>query len=70
MENEKYLKSLLKRYDAEIKSIKTATTTSEISVHERRIMPLMNEMQLALPRLGNDAHDEAVKRRKELNSGR
>lgn len=69
MENEKYFKSLLKAFDAEIKAIKKATTTNEVTVHERKIIPLMNELQLALPRLGNDAHDMGVKRRKELSSG-
>lgn len=66
MENEKYFKSLLKKFDAEIKKMKAATTPNEVSYHERQALPLLTEMQLALPRLGNDLQAESRHRRSEL----
>lgn len=69
MKNEKYFKSVLKAFDSEIKAIKKATTTDEVTVHERRVMPLLTELQLAVPRLGEDVRDTVAERRKELKNG-
>lgn len=70
MKNEKYFKTVFKAFGAEIKAIKKATTTTEVTVHERKIMPLLTEMQLAIPRLGEDVRDVVAERRKELKNGR
>lgn len=70
MKNEKYVKDLLKKYSASIKAIRAAKTPDAISVQERTFMPLMNELMLAIPRLGDDMHQEAIKRRKEILEGK
>lgn len=56
MENEKYLKQIIKDFDKEIKAIKASKSTHEIADHQRAISPILIEMQLAVPRLGDDVH--------------
>ncbi len=66
MENFDYLKKTLKRLEAEIKGIQGAKNPQEISEHERMALPLLTEVQMAAPRLGEDIHRASQNRRKEL----
>lgn len=70
MKNEKYFKEVLKRYDKKMKELKTAQNTSEVSHLERELMPLLTELQMALPRLGEDIFQTARDRRKEILEGK
>lgn len=70
MENEKYFKEILKRFDKQVKVLKSAKTPNDISTCEREIAPIMNELQMALPRLGDDIFKAARDRRKELLEGK
>ena len=66
MENQKYFKSVLKDFDKELKAIQKAKSSEEISTHERAIRPIFAELQLAVPRLGNDIMKASRQRRREL----
>lgn len=69
MKNEKYFKEVLKRYDKKMKELKGAKTPNEVSHLERELMPLLTEMQMCLPRLGEDVFQAARDRRKEILNG-
>lgn len=66
MENFDYLKKVLKRLEAEVKGIKEAKSSQEISEHERMALPILTELQMVAPRLGEDIHRASRERRKEL----
>lgn len=66
MNREKYLKDVLKSYDAEMKGIMTATTPDEVSYHERKIRTLLTELQLAIPMLAEDIMEASRQRRDKL----
>lgn len=66
MENEKYLKQIIKDFDKEMKAIKGAKNMDEVTEHQRALRPLLVEMQLAIPRLGDDVHKLARKTRQKL----
>lgn len=66
MEKEKYLKEVLKAFDAEIKGIKEAKNPGDISYHERKIRPLLIELSLAVPMLEQDIIALSRQRRREL----
>lgn len=70
MENQKYFKKVLKDFDKELKEIQKAKSSEAISVHERAIRPLFIELQLAVPRLGNDIRVAAKQRRREIAEGK
>ena len=44
MENEKYFKEILKRFDKQVKALKSAKTPNDVSTCEREIAPIMNEL--------------------------
>lgn len=67
MEKEKYLKDVLKAFDAEIKGIKNAKNPGDISYHERKIRPLLIELSLAVPMLEQDIVALTRQRRRELS---
>ena len=69
MEKEKYLKDVLKAFDAEIKGIKNAKNPGDISYHERKAYPLLVELGLAVPMLEQDITALSRKRRRELSEG-
>lgn len=69
MEREKYLKNVLKAYDVEIKGIKNAKNPGDVSYHERKIRPLLIELQLAVPMLDEDIVKLSRQRRRELTEG-
>lgn len=66
MEKEKYLKEVLKAFDAEIKGIKNAKNPGDISYHERKAYPLLVELGLAVPMLEQDITTLSRQRRREL----
>ena len=66
MENEKYLKQIIKDFDKEVKAIKNARSSHEITDHQRVIYPLLVELQLAIPRLNDDIVKLARDTRKAL----
>lgn len=70
MEREKYLKEVLKSFDAEMKGIKTAKNPGDVSYHERKIRPLLIELQLAVPMLDEDIVKASRQRRRELVEGK
>ena len=69
MENEKYLKQIIKDFDKEIKAIKSAKNNNDIVEHQRALRPILTEMQLAVPRLGDDVHKLARETRQKLAEG-
>lgn len=69
MEKEKYLKDVLRAFDAEIKGIKEAKNPGDISYHERKIRPLLIELSLAVPMLEQDIIALSRQRRRELAEG-
>lgn len=70
MENQKYFKKVLKDFDKELKALQTAKSTEMVSVHERAIRPIFIELQLAVPRLGEDIFKASRERRRELSEGK
>ncbi len=53
-ENLAYVKDLIKRYEAVVKEVKKAETPAEVSEAERKIHPVIKELQLAVPRVWED----------------
>lgn len=66
MENEKYLKQIIKDFDKEVKALKASKSTNEVTEHQRALRPILTEMQLAVPRLGEDIHKLARETRQKL----
>lgn len=69
MKNEEYLKEVLARLDAQLEEVKKAETPLEISSCERKIFPLLTELQMVIPRIGDDVVKLTHKRRRELSRG-
>ena len=66
MENLDYIKSIIKRFEKQVDAINKAKTSNEISEAERELVPIMKDLQLAIPRLGNDITKLTRDRRMEL----
>lgn len=66
MENLDYIKGVIKRFEAQVDAIKKAETSNQISEAERELVPIMKDLQLAIPRLGNDITKLARERRMEI----
>lgn len=66
MENLDYIKGVIKRFEKQVDAIKKAETSNEISEAERELVPIMKDLQLAIPRLGNDITKLTRERRMEL----
>lgn len=66
MENLEYIKGVIKRFDEQVANVKKAKTSEEISEAERELVPIMKDLQLAIPRLGNDIAKLTRERRAEL----
>lgn len=65
-ENLAYVKELIKRYEAAINAIKKTKDPTEITIQERKIAPVMNELQMAIPRIWDDLVRTSRKRRQEI----
>lgn len=66
MENLDYIKGIIKRFDEQVAAVKKAKTSEEISEAERALVPIMKDLQLAIPRLGNDITKLTRERRVEI----
>ena len=66
MENLTYIKGILERFEKQIDNIKNAKDSFDISEAERELGPIMKDLQLAIPRLGNDVAKLVRERRAEL----
>lgn len=67
MENLDYIKGVIKRFEAQVDAIKKAETNNQISEAERELVPIMKDLQLAIPRLGNDITRLTRERRMEIH---
>lgn len=65
-DNLAYVKELIKRYEAAISAIKKTKDPTEITIQERKIAPVMNELQVAIPRIWDDLVRASRKRRQEI----
>ena len=65
-ENLSYVKDLIKRYEAAISAIKKTNNPHEITVQERKLAPVLAEIQIAIPRIWDDFVRVARKRRQEI----
>lgn len=61
-----YVKDLIKRYEAALRSLKKAESPDEVTKIEREIHPVLKEMQLAIPRVWEDFARETRDRRIEI----
>lgn len=66
MENLDYIKGVIKRFEGQVDAIKKAETSNQISEAERELVPIMKDLQLAIPRLGNDISKLTRERRVEI----
>jgi len=66
MENLDYIKGIIERFEKQVDVIKKAETSNQISEAERELVPIMKDLQLAIPRLGNDITKLTRERRMEL----
>lgn len=66
MENLDYIKSIIARFEKQVENINNAKTSNDISEAERELVPIMKDLQLAIPRLGIDVAQLTRKRRVEL----
>lgn len=66
MENLEYIKSIIERFEGQVDAIRKAETSNDISEAERELVPIMKDLQLAIPRLGNDITKLTRERRAEL----
>lgn len=66
MENLDYIKGVIKRFEAQVDVIKKAETSNQISEAERELVPIMKDLQLAIPRLANDITRLTSDRRMEI----
>ena len=69
MDEYKYFKKIVSDFDKEIKAIQKAKNPDIISVHERSVLPILKEIQLAAPRLSNAVYKVSRQRRKEISRG-
>lgn len=49
-----YVKELIKRYEDAVKKVKKLDDPREIAEVERSVQPILNELQMAVPRIFND----------------
>lgn len=61
-----YVKDLLKRVDAQFAAIKKASTPQEVSEQERLMFPVLKELQMAVPRIGDELMRASRDRRQEI----
>lgn len=61
-----YTKELLKRIEASMKAVKKADVLSDITKEERNFYPVLREIQLVVPRIGNEYLQCTNKRRNEI----
>jgi hypothetical protein len=66
MENLTYIKGVLERFERLIDNVNNAKSSFDISEAERELGPIMKDLQLAVPRLGNDVAKLVRERRAEL----
>ena len=66
MENLEYVKGVIARFEKQVDNINKAKTSEEISEAERELVPIMKDLQLAIPRLANDITRLTRDRRAEL----
>jgi hypothetical protein len=66
MENLTYIKGVLERFEKLIDNVNNAKSSFDISEAERELGPIMKDLQLAVPRLGNDVAKLVRERRAEL----
>lgn len=65
-----YVKSLMTRIEKGVKAIEKAEIPREISEQERLIQPVLNELQMAAPRVWNDVSKASIERRREILEGK
>lgn len=65
-DNLAYVKDLIKRYETAISAIKKTKDPTEITIQERKTAPVMNELQVAIPRIWDDLVRTSRKRRQEI----
>ena len=68
--NLSYVEKLLKRIGDGIKGIEKAETPRDVSEYERKIQPVLNELQMAAPRVWDDVSKASLKRRTEIRDGK
>lgn len=68
-QNLNYLKTLIKRYEDSVKTIKKAETHGEVLEQERLIQPVLKEMQMVTPRVWDDFVRITRERRVEISNG-
>ena len=61
-----YTKELLKRIEASMKAVKKADVLADITKEERNFYPVLREIQLVVPRIGNEYLQCTNKRRNEI----
>lgn len=61
-----YTKELLKRIEASMRAVKKADVLSDITKEERNFYPVLREIQLVVPRIGNEYLQCTNKRRNEI----
>lgn len=66
----KYIKDILGRFEKALDNIESSEMPSEISKMEMECMRVINELQMAIPRIGNDLSATSRKRRQEIAEGK
>lgn len=66
MENLDYIKDIIERFEKQIENINKAKSSADISEAERELVPIMKDLQLAIPRLGIDVAKLTRQRRMEI----
>lgn len=61
-----YTKELIKRIEASLKKVKAAETPGDVSAQERAFYPVLREIQLVVPRIGDEFMRAGRKRRQEI----
>ena len=61
-----YTKELLKRIEASMRAVKKADVLADITKEERNFYPVLREIQLVVPRIGNEYLQCTNKRRNEI----
>lgn len=65
-----YTKDLLKRIETSIKNVGKAETPQDVTAQERMFYPILREIQLVVPRIGNEYTKYTNKRRQEIKDGK
>ena len=61
-----YTKELLKRIEASMRAVIKADVLADITKEERNFYPVLREIQLVVPRIGNEYLQCTNKRRNEI----